>query len=243
MKKKPVVVYVIASHKPQVLKDCFYSSPMLKDGKKRYVAIMEDYTNVPKAYNDAIDNIKADIYVFAHHDMIFPDGWEERVINSIDYLEKMGYNIGVLGIAGALMSGDQNRVTGCMNTFGTHNIISKGLPHRVETLDECVLIMTQKNLVKFDENIPTNHCYGVDVCILQEIKRRQNFVIDAFATHMSDTNKNGITAYKKTLFGKKKLIDKSYLDAATYISEKYPTIRVGTTCSVITGLKYKHDNR
>jgi hypothetical protein len=161
------IQYVVASHNPAVLNQNFLKS------KVKNVIIQTGYTNIPKAYNEA--NPKADLVVYAHHDIYLPEDWEKQMLIQVKKIKDWD----VLGVAGVIDNGDyKDRIRkGWLMDRGNEWGSPEGLPARVDTLDECLLITNGK--IKFDENLKF-HFYGADICL-----GRRAYAIKAFCYHNS----------------------------------------------------------
>ena len=174
----PQINFVTASHVEDILQNNLLKSPIFKN---KQPIIKRGYTNVPKAYNDA--NIKGLINVFIHHDVFLPDTFYLKLYASIEEINKVDPNWGVLGVAGVQRNGNKKDIYG--------NILDRGIqwggpelvPHEVDTLDELLLI-TKGDFV-FDENLPSNHFYGGDICLQAKKQGRKNYAIQAYCHHNS----------------------------------------------------------
>jgi len=58
------------------------------------------------------------------------------------------------------------------------------LPQRIQTLDEQVL-MVRKDNAYFDEKLPGNHFYGVDLCMRLAMEGKKSYAIAAYLHHNS----------------------------------------------------------
>lgn len=163
--------YVVASHKEDILKDNFLKSEVT--GK---VVVQRGYKSITKAYNEA--KIDGDIIVYAHHDIYLPINWEKELLKQVAKIKKWD----VLGIAGVIDNGEyKDRIKkGWLMDRGNEWGHPIGLPAKVETLDECLLIT--KGNIKFDEKLKF-HFYGADICL-----GKKAYAIKAFCYHNSGNN-------------------------------------------------------
>lgn len=126
------------------------------------------FTSASEALNYGIKKARNDIVICAHEDLIFRKEWFETFITQECRLKDWG----VLGIVG--------------RGFDTH--IEWGtnydVPFKVNTLDECCIILNRKNDIWFDEKTFTGwHCYGVDFCLQAYNKGLGVYVVNGPATH------------------------------------------------------------
>ena len=169
------IVFVTASHKPEVLEANLLKSSIFR----RYPLIVQrGYTNVPKAYNEA--RVRADIVVYLHHDVFLPGDFETNLLAAIADIETRDRNWGVLGVAGAVVTPTGKDLFAYL--FDRGHILEgvSPLPHEVETLDELILI-THGDFT-FDETLG-NHFYGADICLQARLQSRKSYVISAFLDH------------------------------------------------------------
>jgi len=126
------------------------------------------FTSASEALNYGIKKARNDIVVCAHEDLIFRKGWFEAFIAQECRLKDWG----ALGIVG--MTYDRHL------EWGTNYDV----PFKVNTLDECCLIVNRKNNIWFDEKTFKGwHCYGVDFCLQAYNKGLEVYVVSGPATH------------------------------------------------------------
>jgi hypothetical protein len=169
------IVFVTASHKPEVLE-----ANLLKSGIfRRYPLIIQrGYTNVAKAYNEA--RARADVVVYLHHDVFLPDDFEANLLAAIADIETRDRNWGVLGVAGVVATPTGKDLFAYLFDRG-HILEGVGpLPNEVETLDELILI-THGDFT-FDETLG-NHFYGADICLQARLQSRKSYAISAYLHH------------------------------------------------------------
>ena len=105
-----------ASNKETVIRDNLMQSPLLISGKVRFDVINDPYS-ASKAYNRLIEKAGEKILIFAHQDVYFPDGWEDKLLEQIG---KLPDNWGVLGVVGVDLSGSYGGRCWC-NLHGENN--------------------------------------------------------------------------------------------------------------------------
>lgn len=208
------IIFVTASHKQEILNK-FLRKSKIFDNKK--LIVKKGYTNVSKAYNDA--KVIADIVVYVHHDVFLPDDFESNLIKSLDVMEGIDPNWGVLGVAGVNATKDGKDFFGCLKDREIE-YKSDDLPVAVQTLDELILI-THGDF-KFDEKIPSNHFYGADICLQANKQGRKNYVINCFLIHNSSLRQGERPA--------------DFILAKKYFANKYKDqFPIATTCEIFRG--------
>ena len=86
---------VVATNRDDVLGKNLLASP---DIFYHDLHLQKNYTNVCKAYNDAILKINEDIIIFVHQDVYLPKNFFDQLENSIEQLKDIDW--GILGSAG-----------------------------------------------------------------------------------------------------------------------------------------------
>jgi hypothetical protein len=181
--------------------------------------IQRGYTNVAKAYNDARPRCKG-LVVYLHHDVFLPVNFEVELMRSVIVITRRDPRWGVLGIAGCnLLPNGTQTFHGWLSDRG---VVWKGrrtvLPHKVETLDELLLI-TRGDFV-FDEQLPANHFYGADICMQAQAQGRACYAIRAFVTHNSGGHFGALPA--------------DFEIAKTYFAAKWrDRLPIATTCTIV----------
>lgn len=200
-----MIEFVTASHSEEVLQANLLRSPILD---KYPLTVQKNYTNVPKAYNEA--KTSASIVIYLHHDVFLPESFELDLMMSLFRIP----DFGVLGVAG---------VTANRKIHG--NILDRGrpwgskndLPSLVDTLDE--LLLVTHGDTRFDENLQQDF-YGADICMVARKRGLMNFAINAFCHHNSSRSFGGRTD--------------SYYDSEKYFREKWKDyLPVPTTTTIV----------
>lgn len=202
---------IIASSNEEILNKNILSSPNLHSHQ---IIVQRGYTNICKAYNDAIKQCNNEYIILVHQDVYLPEDFFTHLTNSIKKLENEEWEI--LGVAGIDIN---NKFSGYVNDRG--NVIgdSSKLPCEANTLDELLLVIKNKNLV-FDENITNHHLFGTDICLQIRDKNKKAFIINAFCHHNSSLVGN---------------VPIEFYDTGNYIKNKwkYKFPIITTTCGTI----------
>lgn len=163
-------------------------SDIYKCGRYEF-RVKEGYTNVRQAINDGLSPTPTSKYlVFCHEDVYMPEDFEEKLIGSILYLEQTNPNFGVLGFAGvAWKRNNFKKVFACsVNDRGVmygYRVDEKNEIVEVETLDELCFITKNEDWVTFDQDAPTRHLYGVELCLKATSLGKKNYVIPPHIFH------------------------------------------------------------
>ena len=145
----------------------------------------ENNYGVPTILNYGKKQTDGDIVVYLHEDIVLDEKWVEGVYSKIEELNKVDKNWGVLGVAGVTASGQSHfRVQDPGGKW-----VSGTCPSRVQTIDECCLIVNKYSGLGFDERY-TNHFYGADICMQATSKGFNNYIIDCFLKHSSRGSRN-----------------------------------------------------
>ena len=144
---------------------------------------LDNSFSAPAALNLAWERAPSDLLVFCHEDVVFPEDWTTRLLDSIDRIEETDEaNWGTLGPIGR----NGKRFAG----FYADDITAVRygpLPRPVETLDELCLIVRRELPLRFDERLGGFHLYGVDLAIQCLEAGLQNYAVDAFLFHHTES--------------------------------------------------------
>ncbi|MEW6416154.1 MAG: glycosyltransferase [Pseudomonadota bacterium] len=222
-----LLTFVVPVTKDEVLARNVMSSQVYRSGKHQFI-FQRGYTNVAKAYNDAVQLAQHDVLVFCHQDVYFPVAWESQFWASLRAVNALDANWGVLGAAGVTLQRGwgqrwRTRFIGDFSTNvagGAHVIdyrYPRAFPEPVHTLDEFVLIVKRDN-AHFDEAIPNNHFYGADLCLSLAQRGMRSYAISAYMHHDSAS----------------KWVFADFYESAAYMFEKYKKqLPIATTCVII----------
>ena len=151
------------------------------------------------AYHDAIRDAEADILIFAHQDVYFPDGWFAQIRTACAQLSSVDPTWAVAGVFGVEPSGkfvghvwDSSLGCVCGGPFGA--------PREVVSLDEVVLIVRCASKVSFDPRLPSFHLYGTDIVLEGRKAGLKSYAIDLPVIHNSRPvvrlDRNYVDAYR-----------------------------------------------
>jgi len=159
-------------------------SPMIKEGGVPLI-VRRDCRSASSAYNDGLDAADADIVIFAHQDVYFPRGWDDKLRDAIRTLDERGEMWGVLGVIGS--NADGKLVGGAWSNGLQWKIQSRKFdsPAPVRTFDEIVLVLHKDGGLRFDDNLPGFHLYGTDIALSAIRSGLGAYVFDAPVIHNS----------------------------------------------------------
>ncbi len=220
--------FIVAVNNDDILAKNIYASKIYRDGNHEFI-FQRGYTNVPKAYNEAIPKAQNDLLLFCHQDVFFPDDWEENFFKALRDIENRDEDWAVLGIGGvqliARFFGKKTGIKQIGNYFltvrgGKYPIdycYPKHYPQEVLTLDEVLLVVKKRNAL-FDEKIPNNHFYGADLCLSFGQKGLKSYAISAYLHHNMTSN----------------WVGRDFYVSAEYIYNKYrEQLPIATPCVII----------
>ena len=189
----------------------------LKDQSVEFELITLDNRNhrfksAAEALNYGGNQAKGDFIMFAHQDMFFEDKtWledAEKVLKDIP-------DLGVAGVAGASEVGS-SWVDRCRHsiTVMDENWVIPSVKEiaEVQTLDECVLIVSRQlfSELKFDDNVFDGwDCYGPDYCLAAKSLGKKSYVIPGNSNHCC-LRQNSRPWEFKNLFKYQKRLYKKY---------------------------------
>lgn len=172
-----------AANERTVLARNLQRSPEVADGRVP-LAIVWGAKAASVAYHDAIASAQADIVVFSHQDVYFPEGWFERLQIVCQKLSLADPSWGVVGLSGVTSEGtyaghlwDSGLGAVCGGPFSQ--------PREVASLDEAVLIVRRASGALFDPALPSFHLYGTDIVLEARRAGMKSYVIDLPIIHNS----------------------------------------------------------
>ena len=145
----------------------------------------ENNYGVPSVLNYGVTQATGDIIVFVHEDIVLDENWIVNLENRVEEIEKFDPAWGVLGVAGRGFKGEG--AVRFQDPGGKW--VSGKCPARVQTLDECCLIIKKGKGLSFDERFQY-HFYGADICLQSTSKGFNTYVVDCFLKHTSRGSRN-----------------------------------------------------
>jgi hypothetical protein len=173
-------------------------SPEIADGRVP-ISIIWGALAASAAYHDAIGRANADMLVFAHQDIYFPNGWFARLKTTCDRLNSIDPCWAVAGIIGVTSDGE---FVGHLWDSGLGSICGGpfDLPQEVVSLDEVVLIVRRASGISFDPRLPSFHLYGTDIVLEAIGKGMKSYVVNLPVIHNSRPtvrlDRNYVAAYR-----------------------------------------------
>jgi len=166
------------------------------------------YTSTAMALNYGGNKAKGDYLIFIHQDFDFgSDTWLNELEKILEKLE----NLGVAGVAGRY---DKNTISNIKTGFPPvlAGPIQINDPEKVQTLDECLIIIPKKIFteIQFDEATCDDwHLYAADYCLMVKNAGYDVYVLPLGGYHASPGYSFTSEAYYSTL---KKLVKKHKAD-------------------------------
>lgn len=166
-----------------VLNACLRHSPDVASGAaqlRTYVG----YTTAGAAYNRALDESTAPYLVLAHQDVYLPAGAMTRLSGEIAKLNALDPD---WAVAGSIGLDADNELQGQVWSSGLKRVIGERLvsPARSICLDELLLVVRRASGVRFDEQLPGFHMYGVDIIHIALAEGMNSYVVDLPVVHHS----------------------------------------------------------
>jgi len=177
-----VHVCCVANQQATLARD-LQRSPEIADGRVP-VSVIWSAPSASAAYSDAAGRIDANIIVFAHQDVHFPDGWFAQLEATCRNLDMLDPSWAVAGLCG--ITRDREFV-GHLWDSGLGAICGGPFdpPREVVSLDEVVLIVRRASGVSFDPALPSFHLYGTDIVLDAAKAGMRSYVVDLPVIHNS----------------------------------------------------------
>jgi len=171
------------------------------------------YKSAAEALNNEAENAHGDILVFIHQDMWIHDrDWIENVEKYVNTIS----DLGIAGVHGMDAEGEtwEERVKYSIkisNTDDFNSVPATIVPEKVQTLDECVLIVLRRvfDIQKFDaQTFDGWDCYGSDYCLAVAEIGLKAYVLPGLTSHCNLRANYPIHQFKGLLKYQKKLYRK-----------------------------------
>jgi len=179
----PTATFVVAVNDRGVYERTFLQSTHFKQDNLS-IHTKTGYPSASLAYNEGLAEAEAELVIFAHQDVFFPENWLQKLLQATEAIQTKDRNWGVIGCFGVTRT---NQRYGHLYSTGLRSILGAPLerPMPVQTLDEMVLILRKSSGLSFDEHLPGFHLYGTDICMQAARRGMVNYAIDAFCIHNS----------------------------------------------------------
>ncbi len=204
--KPSIHLYCAANNKETLVRNLL-RSPEVNSGQVP-ITVIWDAPSASIAYHNATGRATADILVFAHQDIYFPNGWFaqlQQVCQSLTSIDPLWAVAGLVGMT------SDSRFVGHLWDSGLGFVC--GAPFRasqeVVSLDEVVLIVQNAKGISFDPALPSFHLYGTDIALQTRALGKKAYVIDLPVIH----NTKPILQ-----------LDPSYVAAYRYMVRKWDTV-------------------
>lgn len=174
---------VAAVNDEEVLENNLKRSPIIAEG----LVPLDCYRgarSAAEAYNQGIDNTSAEILIFAHQDVFFPEGWDEWLEKALARIEAEDPQWAVIGAWGI---GDDGTYAGHAWSSGLSLRLGSQFDEPVQTacIDEFVIILRRGSGLRFDENLPGFHLYAADIVLSAKASGMKSYVANIPAIHNS----------------------------------------------------------
>jgi hypothetical protein len=180
-------------------------SPEVARGMVPYTPLWGE-DGVPGRYARALASAKADILVFAHTDVYFPDGWFDRLAQKLAVVYAHDPDWAVVSVLGRTKSGQW---VGRIWDTSLRRVIGEptNVPIPITAMDELAFIVRRASGIQFDTKLPTDiHLYGTDLILEAARLGKMSYGLDLPLLHNA---KPGVR------------FAKSYIDAYKYMVRKW----------------------
>ncbi len=167
------LTFVVCSSDETILKSNLMSSLCLAGDSIHEIIVVRNAPSAAAGLNLGLQRSRHDRVVCVHQDVYLPRGWDRLMLNQYRMAERRFGPIGVAGVYGvgevqssatsATFSAAVERI-GWVNDRGRILSEGPGLPARVATLDELLLIVRHNTPLRFDPGLGF-HLYGADLCL------------------------------------------------------------------------------
>jgi hypothetical protein len=163
-------------------------SPAIANGKVA-LTILWNQANAAGAYARAMETATAEILIFTHCDVYFPENWFERLAWEVDRLAAMDRDWAVAGVSSMTPSGE---LVGRMWDASLEPLSPKTLgvfgcllttPVPIVSLDEVVIVVRREAGILFDPRLPGFHLYGTDIVLEAERRGKHSYGLDMPILH------------------------------------------------------------
>ena len=174
---------VAAVNRPDILAANLAASPALIARPER-LNIQRDPVSAAIAYNQGLDETRAEIVVFAHQDVYLPKGWDQMLMQAVGEIAAHDPAWAVLGLIGKTSC---NRICGRVWSTGLAREVGDGtgLPAPAASIDELLIVLRRSSGLRFDPGLPSFHLYGTDIVQTALKAGYGAYIVDAPVIHNS----------------------------------------------------------
>ena len=136
---------------------------------------------------------RGEYVVFCHEDVELIDDSYEDLITQLNNLDKVDPNWLLAGVAGGAWRSSfpkRDLAIRISDPYGENQRRTTGFPQRVETLDECFIVMRRDRPVLNSYQLNGFHFYGPDLCLQAELLGGSCYVMDFHLRHHSGGKKD-----------------------------------------------------
>ncbi len=185
--------FVVGVSDDAILGKNFMASPCVAAaGSPHQVILVHEGLNVVAKLNHGLERAGNDWVVCLHQDVWLPAGWDLALAQQIRAAE---LRFGPIGVAGVYGVGDVIRGDDPAGPLGAERIgwvvdrgrmlnDGPGLPARVATLDELLLVVRRDSPLRFDPSLGF-HLYGADLCLQARERGLAAVALGALCHHNS----------------------------------------------------------
>ncbi len=187
------ISFVVGVSDDEILNSNFLASPCVSAaGSPHQVILVRDGLNVVAKLNHGLALAEHEWVVCMHQDVWLPAGWDVTLAQQIRAAE---LRFGPIGVAGVYGVGDVIRADDLAGPLSAQRIgwvvdrgrmlnDGPGLPARVATLDELLLVVRRHGPLRFDPALGF-HLYGADLCLQARERGLAAVALGALCHHNS----------------------------------------------------------
>lgn len=122
------------------------------------------------------------IVIFAHQDIYFPPGWDDRLMAAIAIVERQDPDWALLAPFGMSETGAH---IGDVWTTSLSRRVGQAVkaPTPAQSFDEMVIVLRRDSGLRFDEALPYFHLYGTDIVQIARAAGKGAYVVDLPLVH------------------------------------------------------------
>jgi len=182
------ITFVILTHDRAIFMANIGQSDVIKSGRHE-VLVLEGAPSAAKGLQAGLDAAKHEYVAFVHHDVYLPPGWETQLGASLDAVNAIDPEWGVLGVAGSRLVGERAHYHGSVFDAPVRRRWGYPweLPRCVDTLDELLILVRKSAPPPIDLEVAGFHGYGTQLCLGARRAGRKNYVILAECEHRSNS--------------------------------------------------------